>query len=501
MVSAGVAFRVAMLASPLHHVDGDEAVVGLMARRLLNGDVEAFFWGQDYGGIHEAVAVAGMFVLGVPTLVAMRLVPLLFAVGASLVLWRVGRRIVGEEGGRIAAALFWAAPAGMVWMSFKERGFYGATMVLGLTCVLIVLRLDEEWTRRDAALLGLAAGLGWYASPQVAYLVAPAGAWLAWRTVRRSGWRELVAHAPLVAGGLAIGVSPWLAANVARDWGSLRPPVDLPATGPLERLEVLHDRGLPVALGLQDPVLPRWIAGSLGQAAYLAIRVAAIGAVVLAMVRRPPVGRLSIVVVALATYPLIFMALPTSFTVTDPRYVSFVVPLLLLVLAWVIERRGAAVRWVVAGVVVALAAAGTGVLIDDADVDGLWEASPRDPAALVDGLRARGVDAVFADYWIAYRISLLSDQDVVASPLHPVRDLTYEAAVRRDDAPAWVLYRGTQDERWLGEYLHGRGVAFDRFDPGPFVVYLPAVRVLPEDVAPAWRQTRVARGVLPGARI
>src|SRR3712207_7162559 len=34
-------------------LDSDEAVVGLMARRFLDGDFEAFYWGQHYAGTQE----------------------------------------------------------------------------------------------------------------------------------------------------------------------------------------------------------------------------------------------------------------------------------------------------------------------------------------------------------------------------------------------------------------------------------------------------------------
>src|SRR5687767_14060466 len=83
LVVTGVALRVWLWASPLAPVDGDEAVVGLMARKILDGEFQAFFWGQEYGGIHEALLVALLLAVRVPHGIAMEVVPVvLHAAGA-----------------------------------------------------------------------------------------------------------------------------------------------------------------------------------------------------------------------------------------------------------------------------------------------------------------------------------------------------------------------------------------------------------------------------------
>ncbi|HEX2295550.1 MAG TPA: hypothetical protein VHN37_09605, partial [Actinomycetota bacterium] len=60
-VIVGIVFRAWMLRSPIGLLDSDEAVVGLMARHVLDGDFPVFFWGQPYGGPHEAVLAAAVF--------------------------------------------------------------------------------------------------------------------------------------------------------------------------------------------------------------------------------------------------------------------------------------------------------------------------------------------------------------------------------------------------------------------------------------------------------
>lgn len=495
----GLGLRAWFLASPLGEADADEAVVGLMASDMLDGDFEAFFWGQEYGGVHEAVFVAALLGAGVPRLAALKLVPLLlFAVGAVLV-WRIGRRLLdgpaGERAGRLAGALFFAAPAGVVWMSTKERGFYASSLVLGLAVVLLVLRLDERWDRRDAALLGLAAGAAFYAGPQSAYLLIPAGGWLAVRTWKADEWRGVVRALPWGMAGLVVGALPWLVANLSTGWASLEVPGGLPDTSYLDRLELFFRRGVPLALGLRNPAAEPWIMGTAGTVAYGLV---VAGAVALVAWKRPRPGRGWLIVAGVALYPFVFAVFPTSFTLNDVRYVTMLVPFLALVAGWAVARSGAPVVIATVVALVALSVVGTAEAIDEGDTLGRWDVSPGDLDPLVAALDAHGVDRAFADYWIAHRLAFATDEEVIASPLEVVRNHPYERAVRREAQPAYVLFRGTQQEQWLGGHLGRHRIGFERFDAGIYVVYVPAERVLPEDVAEVWAEApgrAEARGI------
>jgi 4-amino-4-deoxy-L-arabinose transferase-like glycosyltransferase len=177
-VATGFLLRVWVLASSLGTLDGDEGVWGTMAHRMLRGDFSVFMWGQRYGGTQEALlSVPFVAVLG-PTPLAIRIVPIALWGIASLLVWRIGRRLVAEPAARFAGVLFWLWPAYFVWKSTRAHGFYGSTLVLGLTVLLLTLRLRERPRRLDLALLGLALGCGLWASPQVAILALPAVLWL-----------------------------------------------------------------------------------------------------------------------------------------------------------------------------------------------------------------------------------------------------------------------------------------------------------------------------------
>lgn len=516
LLVAGVLLRAWIFTSDVGRADADEAVVGLMAGDVLDGNFEAFFWGQEYGGAQEAFVVAGLLAVGLPDLVALKAAPMLLFAGAAVLVWRIARRLLpdrddphrdqangadetdgadanglgkgsNEWAARVAGALFWATPAGGVWMSTKERGFYGVSLVVGLLAVLLALRLDERWTTRDAVALGAVAGAGWYASPQAGYLVIPAVVWLAVRVLRRGEWRAVGRSAPWMAAAGVVAAAPWLVANAGTGFASLSTPPGFPGTGHLERLELFFRRGLPVALGARSAVVPAWIAAPFGQALYLACLGASVAAVVLAVRKRARLGAWALVIGGVLLYPMLFAFFPSSFTVNDARYVTLLMPLVALLAAMAVARLAVPLSVALVAGVLAVSVVGVADTVDAEGTPGLWDVSPGDAGPLVAALRDRDVDLVFADYWIAHRLAFETDERVIASPFEFVRHPPYEEAVRGAPRPAYVVFRGTDNERQLGDYLGGRAIPFERTDAGIFVIYEPGERVLPEQVSDVWK--------------
>ena len=94
-VLAGVALRVWVLRSSLGGIDQDEAAVGLQAQDFLGGDLDAYFPPQAYGGTGETVLIAAVFALVGPSVLALKLVPILLHAAACIVVWRTARRLTG----------------------------------------------------------------------------------------------------------------------------------------------------------------------------------------------------------------------------------------------------------------------------------------------------------------------------------------------------------------------------------------------------------------------
>src|SRR4029077_17553633 len=135
---------------------------GLMARHVVhNHQFTAFYWGQNYGGSITAVVMAPVFALFGSSTTTLKAVPIVMSAIAAVLVWRLGRRTIGEPGATIAALAFWVWPTNYVWLSTKERGFYWACMILGLSFLLAVLRLVQRPERlQEWVLLGLLGGVG-----------------------------------------------------------------------------------------------------------------------------------------------------------------------------------------------------------------------------------------------------------------------------------------------------------------------------------------------------
>ena len=241
-----IAVRVALVRSPNGTIHGDEAVVGLMAHNLLDGEPRVFYWGQDYGGSLEAFVAAVAFVPFGTSVAALKISTLVLDAVASLFVFLVGRRLVGVRAAGYATAMFLIGPVGITALSLSSRGFYWSTLICGLVMVLFALRgLDRPARRLDWFVSGIAAGVGFWQSPQILYFAIPVIIFVAVRLGRAvlSAW-------PAVAGA-GLGALPWLEVNMRDGFPSLDSPPQAVATTYVERLRVFGDEGVPVALGLQ----------------------------------------------------------------------------------------------------------------------------------------------------------------------------------------------------------------------------------------------------------
>jgi Dolichyl-phosphate-mannose-protein mannosyltransferase len=475
--AVGTALRVWAALLPQGALDADEAVVGLMTRGILHGTLPVFFPGQGYGGTQESFLAAPLVaVFGLETW-AIRIVVVALWAASAILVWRIGLRVLDEQRAVLAATLFWIWPTYFDWKSTRAHGFYGAELFLGLVVLLLVLRLADRVTRRDLVLLGLALGCGLWASPQVAIVALPALGWLVWRrheVVR--GWTWVVPAA--LVGGL-----PWLLGNLRHDWYSLHPGHNEgPWTAHLHNLVVAT---LPEALGLRLAWSFEWLGGAV--VGYLIYAALAAGFVWL-LVRRPP--RLTPLLLIVAIFPLFYFISPYTWLQSEPRYLTLVLPVFALLIAYVLTtpvRAAAALACALA-----LTVAGF-VELDRHDVvafrtEGTAVPANLDPA--LDTLRAHHIGYAFASYWIAWRLTFESDLHVIgakSSYAHPFAragrvypgdpngdlgiDPTYYRMAERHRNVAHVFVLGGNVEPHVRALLRSTG--YRRVVSGDFAVWLP----------------------------
>ena len=118
-----IAARLPFLVTGKIPFDSDEAVEGLMARHVLDGELPAFFWGQAFKGVPEVYASAGAFALFGSSVAVLKSVTLVFFalyVALNFVLLDKLRR----DGSRSASLLLIFAPPALVFWSLDASAEY-----------------------------------------------------------------------------------------------------------------------------------------------------------------------------------------------------------------------------------------------------------------------------------------------------------------------------------------------------------------------------------------
>ena len=216
IAAAALALRLAPLATSQRYADGDEAVVGVMAKHILEkGERLVFPYAQPYGGggAIEAYLVALSFrVLGISS-ISLKLVGVAVSMATLLAAYLFCVRHLGLGTARLGAGFLAVATPLIEWNS-KVRG--GGNTEAILFSILIVFAFCRIAYRRHTGVgsflaLGLVSGLAWWNSEIIlSCLVALAVASLAWGGL----FLRLRAMAA-TAGGFIVGCSPMLVHDVA----------------------------------------------------------------------------------------------------------------------------------------------------------------------------------------------------------------------------------------------------------------------------------------------
>ena len=483
---AGVALRVWAYRSVAGTPNADEAVVGLMVRHALHGELTTFYWAQSYGGTQEVLLTVPLFALAGSSWLALRAVPIVLSAVASYLVWRVGRRTIGEPAATVAALAFWVWPAFNIYVLTHQQGFYASNVVYCPLLLLLALRAVERPDLVRVGLLGLVLGLAFWQTPQIVPVAVGVVGWTIWKQPRVL--RGLPVAIPLAL----LGALPWIVWNAGHGWASL----EQPGYGDkLHSLRLLASPVLPMIVGLRAPFsADLLIPAALTYLAY-------VGLVVLFVVgairtwRQPR----SILYVVVAVFPVVYALAPkTSLALGTPRFVVVLTPLLALLLAQLATTRARGIAVLALACVVSVVTfarmeawfEGTPRTVTHSEGLGprhtvQWV--PRDLGPLIDTLDRLRLDRVYAEYWTAYRLDFDTRERIIAAvsnldgllddgrratprPGGPSRRPDYERRVGAS-RHGFVFYAPTVDSVPIVPELQRRGYRPHRV--GTFVVYAP----------------------------
>ncbi len=465
-------------------VDGDTAIIGLMARHLGQG---ATMWGQPYGSPVEAWIAAPFLVILGSTAATLRAVYFLLGLALIPAAWALGRAL--DPRAALPAAVLAACPAPyLLLLAALPPPMYPAALLL--SAATLALAIQGGARGRPSAILlavaGASAGLAVWTHLMTVPAVIASAAYLAARTRRRrrlwiAAIAMLVTSAPMWMGPPSVA-PPTAAVSVSgrrasfgEHFGATLVALPRPVAGIL-------GAHVPLVADDVDHVAraPRPIA-----AALIALWLVGLALAVRGLRTHPAAWPLvAVVVAAIAVFPLPLRSGPGTIRFLTPLYL----PLLALVAWGAVARLGARRAWVL---VLAIAASS---LSAAAPLLTAWRQADRatapfllpDLAPLRSALAARGIRRAYASYGPAYRLTFESSERIVASQPWNERflhfPLPYLDEVRFARDVAWVLTPAIPSDlpgvvafeealaaaggRWQKETA-GAAIVYSRFEP-PF---------------------------------
>jgi len=487
VAAVATAIRMAGLLGTIGRLDADEAVTGIMAQRILHGDLYVYFAGQNYQGALEQYLQAAVLGVLPSTPTDLRLVEVALCAAICVLVGLVGRRVTGSAwGGVLAAAIYAAGPYYNVYKGLHSHGAYDTAQLVGTAALLIAFGLGEHRRPSPYAAVGLGAcvGLALWENSLALFLVVPALLWAL--ASARGSLRRLIL--PGIA-GVILGAAPALIYQlnhgVLLPWQQGQGASTGSAPG---KLAGLVNPVLEMFLGVARPFsgaraadwLPPLAVGIVALAllawAVLARWRGLVDLITLRTRRRAPIDAV------LAGFVLFGAAYGfsayTSYT-REPRYLFSLYPLLALALAWAIWRIPGRARGIAAAVLVAAVLALTMTTMRTADAKGETTGhvggvpiKTQDMPAVVAALHRLGVRDLYANYWLAYPIAFAADGTLAVAPTGGIdRFPSLARAVNRAADPAYAAPVGAPADR-LQAALAASGARAERIDVKSIAIFV-----------------------------
>lgn len=478
------AFKLYLALAEAVPFNADEAVVALMARHILQGERPVFFYGQAYMGSMDAFLAAAGFLLFGQQVWVIRLVQGLLYLGVLLTTAILGELAFGSRQVGVGAAWLLAIPVvNLSLYTTASLGGYGEALLWGNLILILALRIAERLEREGRApahlwlLWGFLAGSGlWvfgltlvYSLPAAAFLAlkwfgifgrgsagraAPAGrGGEAARTARKSSSLTALPGAMRIPGlvilGGALGAGPWLFFGLQHGFvqlvwelrgGAIAGVEGLPwfqLAG--QHLLTFLALGLTAVFGLRPPWAVHWLGLPLLPLAllfWLGTLALAGRALLRGEAQREGPALLLIVIACLAAG---FILTPFG---GDPsgRYFLPLSPLLALFAAAGVERlarRFGPRAWALIALALAYQLWGNleSMRLSPARLTTqfypITQIDHRYDGELATFLRRQGATRGYTNYWVAYPLAFLSQEELLFAPRLPYHaDFRY---TERDD--------------------------------------------------------------------
>ncbi len=481
-------FRAAVLASGAVSFHSDEAIVGLMARHINQGQpIPTFFYGQAYMGSLDPLLVSVAFRLFGETVLSIRLVQSALYLGIVATTMLLALRLSGSrQVAALAGLLVAIPPVVMILYTTISLGGYGETLLLGNLVLLIGYDLTQPETRRSGwrwLALGALAGSGWWTNSLIVVYLVPVAIFLLKDLL--TDWRGLWLMVLGAAAAFVIFSAPWWMYNFSHDWESVRFLLGGFQSGAArvtidDKLIGLIFLGLPGVFGLRFP----WAMSPWAGVWAFPLAIGYVMALLFAARSR----RMPLLWLMVAVFTLVFVLSGFGVDATG-RYLLPLVAPLAIILGAQIEAARQRLSWAILlalpfltvnllGTVIAMRSVPPGLT---PQFDPATDFPNDQDQAVIDFLVQHGGQHGYATYWVAYRLAFLSHENVILAPLLPYkaslvytasdRYPPYTAEVEAAERLVMVTANLPQLDQAIAQQLRSGGITYRRQAIGPYTVF------------------------------
>jgi len=493
--------------------NSDEAIVGLMARHINQGQpIPVFFYGQAYLGSLDAILVSIGFRVFGESVASIRLVEsilyLLIVITTVLLAHRLSSKSPNRRRIAVIAGLLVALPPVMFTLyTTMTLGGYGETLLLGNLIWLIGWDLIDRPDSSGARwlILGVLAGLGWWTDALILIYLLPIGLFLLITVLKRRQWRDL---GWIVLAGMAfiIGGAPWWIDNMQQQWEGLHWLLSNSQSEGIGRLFSFQTRAIglifldfPAALGVRYSWTPDWWAGTFG-VLIVAIALIMIGVALRTAIRQFSPERFVLISLLILSALTLFSA---SGIDSSGRYFLPAVVMFALLIALASESIRQAIDrpylltsliglWLIFQLIghgVALHTVPPGLTSQfDPTTDFTNDADQQ----AIEFLKAHQATVGYGTYWITFRLAFLSHEQIIMDAWLPYKDsLSYTPADRRYRPytqlveaaadPAYMTVNTSTLDAALRKSFAGLNVLYKEQAIGPYQIFYDLSRRVTPD--------------------
>ncbi len=180
LITIALTLKIPIFLNPAWSFSGDEAIVGLMAKHILEGSLPIYFYGQAYWGSLEAFVASFIFLIFGINHFALKLAPLLFFLLFIISQYFLVKIFFDRSTAFLSASLSAIAPSALnVWGS--KAGSHIANLFLGTLFLLLsfkYFKTSEQRKKISITLLGAYTGFCYWTDEMIVYYLIPVAIYL-----------------------------------------------------------------------------------------------------------------------------------------------------------------------------------------------------------------------------------------------------------------------------------------------------------------------------------